>query len=144
MSVHRRVYYLTSGWHNGYSSASQLSSMSSDHSLLSPYLDKDQPLVSLFFPLVQLHFLRSSVIQLEPVTCTGTCKVKYRGDDDWDFFLDVSHRRKPTDLSLILPHYRARHQPVDHRMSMFVSTASTSPMRLKVVRPIRESLTETY
>lgn len=26
----------------------------------------------------------------------------------------------PVDLSLVLPHYRARNQPTGHRMSMFV------------------------
>ncbi|KAF8352264.1 hypothetical protein F5887DRAFT_1068604 [Amanita rubescens] len=93
--------------------------MLSDHSLLCSDIEKDQSL-------------------LEPATCTGTCKVKYRGDDDWDFFLDVSRRRKPIDMSLILPHYRARHQPVDHRMSMFISTTK-SPMRLKVCRSVASS-----
>jgi len=39
---------------------------------------------------------------------------------------------KPIDISLALPHYRARNQPVDHRLAMFVSN-ETSPIKLKVV-----------
>lgn len=40
--------------------------------------------------------------------------------------------QKPVDISLALPHYRARNQPVDHRLAMFISTES-SPIKLKVV-----------
>ncbi|KIL68551.1 hypothetical protein M378DRAFT_8607 [Amanita muscaria Koide BX008] len=76
--------------------------------------------------------------QFLPLTCTGTCKVKYRPEDDWDFYLDMSHMQKPIDMSLILPHYRARHQPVNHLMSMFVAS-ETSHMRLKICRPALSS-----
>jgi hypothetical protein len=51
--------------------------------------------------------------------------------ENWDFHLDIAH--KPVDLSLVLPHYRARNQPIEHRMSMFVGNES-HPMKLKVVR----------
>jgi len=40
---------------------------------------------------------------------------------------------QPLDLDLILPHYRARNQPIDHRMSMFVAN-DHQPIKLKVVR----------
>lgn len=86
-------------------------------------------------PLVHYHDLSSIVpsnvpLQLHAST-SGTHKVKYTPDEDWDFHLDVAH--KPIDLSLALPHYRARYQPVDHRMSMFVGS-ETAPIRVKVVR----------
>lgn len=38
----------------------------------------------------------------------------------------------PSDLSLMLPHYRARHQPVNHRMTMCVAGQS-EPIKVKVV-----------
>ncbi|KAL0577373.1 hypothetical protein V5O48_004625 [Marasmius crinis-equi] len=64
---------------------------------------------------------------------TGSHKVKYRGDSNWDFFLDAT--RKPVDLSLILPHYRARYQPIDHRMNMFIACGE-APVKLKVCRNV--------
>ncbi|KAF9009455.1 hypothetical protein BDQ17DRAFT_1235404, partial [Cyathus striatus] len=66
----------------------------------------------------------------------GTHKVKYHGDASWDFHLDVEY--KSVDLSLILPHYRARNQPVQHRMRMFVGSDS-SPVKLKVCRNFSQS-----
>ncbi|RXW21121.1 hypothetical protein EST38_g4744 [Candolleomyces aberdarensis] len=66
----------------------------------------------------------------------GTTKVKYHGDSDWDFYLDSNN--EPIDLSLIMPHYRARHQPVDHRMSMYAGSES-EPIKLKVCRTISRS-----
>jgi hypothetical protein len=50
--------------------------------------------------------------------CTGTHKVHYQPQHQWDFFADADEH--PVDLSLVLPHYRARNQPPAHRMSMFV------------------------
>ncbi|KAJ6582844.1 hypothetical protein B0H10DRAFT_1926425 [Mycena sp. CBHHK59/15] len=61
----------------------------------------------------------------------GSHKVRYLAGEDWDFHLDVAHA--PVDLSLVLPHYRARNQPIEHRMSMFVGNESY-PMKLKVCR----------
>jgi hypothetical protein len=57
--------------------------------------------------------------------------VKYQEDSDWDFHMDGG--KLPLDLSLILPHYRARNQPVDHRMSMFVAN-DTEHIKLKICR----------
>jgi len=84
--------------------------MSSDHSTLS--FEKSRPLLD--------HFLTQ-----------GTQKVKYHGESDWDFHMDGVHQ--PLDLELILPHYRARNQPIDHRMSMFVAN-DHEPIKLKVCR----------
>jgi len=61
----------------------------------------------------------------------GSQKVKYQAGSDWDFQLVGG--QLPIDLSLILPHYRARNQPVDHRMSMFVAN-DRAPIKLKVCR----------
>lgn len=56
--------------------------------------------------------------------------MKYQHGADWDFHIE--DRDEPMDLSLILPHYRARYQPVDHRMAMFVA-GNTESIKLKVV-----------
>ncbi|KAL0947508.1 hypothetical protein HGRIS_013608 [Hohenbuehelia grisea] len=61
----------------------------------------------------------------------GTHKVKFQPDHDWDFHLEAHHRA--VDLSLVLPHYRARNQPVNHQMSMFVGGES-GPIKLRVCR----------
>ena len=60
----------------------------------------------------------------------GTRKVKYTAGSEWD--LAVETTQQPIDLLLVLPHYRARHQPVNHRMSMFLGSDS-APIRAKVV-----------
>lgn len=62
---------------------------------------------------------------------TGAFKVKYRPDEDWDFHVDSPFRS--VDLSLSLPHYRARHQPVEHRLNMFVG-CDAEPAKVKVCR----------
>ena len=49
---------------------------------------------------------------------SGTHKVHYQPQQQWDFVTDADEN--PVDLSLVLPHYRARNQPAGHRMSMFV------------------------
>jgi len=82
--------------------------MSSDHSTLS--FDKPTLIKSIY---------------------QGSHKVKYQVDSDWDFQLVGG--QIPIDLSLILPHYRARNQPVDHRLSTFVANDS-APIKLKVCR----------
>jgi hypothetical protein len=59
-------------------------------------------------------------------------KVKYHGaGDDWDFALETE--QEPIDVSLVLPHYRARNQPLDHRMNMYVSS-DDGDVRVKVCR----------
>jgi hypothetical protein len=72
--------------------------------------------------------LTGSQSQLEKPT--GTHKVKYHPDDEWDFVVDTIH--EPVDLALVLPHYRARNQPVNHRMSMSIGSES-GPVKVKVV-----------
>ena len=61
----------------------------------------------------------------------GSYKVKYNPNEDWDFDMDTA--QQPIDISLVLPHYRARNQPINHRMSMLVASDSGS-IKLKVVR----------
>jgi hypothetical protein len=60
----------------------------------------------------------------------GTRKVKYTAGSEWDFVVEAT--QEPIDLSLVLPHYRARHQPIDHRMTMFLGS-ETAPIRAKIV-----------
>ncbi|KAJ7771615.1 hypothetical protein B0H16DRAFT_189913 [Mycena metata] len=62
---------------------------------------------------------------------SGVHKVKYLPGENWDFHVDIAH--KPVDLSLVLPHYRARNQPIDHRMSIFLGN-ETHPVKVKVCR----------
>lgn len=57
--------------------------------------------------------------------------MKYNPDEDWDFHLENAH--SSVDLSLALPHYRARNQPVEHRMNMFIGS-EVAPIKVKVVR----------
>jgi hypothetical protein len=57
--------------------------------------------------------------------------VKYQPDEDWDFQVNAMH--EPVNVDLSLPHYRARQQPVDHRISMFID-AHNSPVKAKVCR----------
>lgn len=42
--------------------------------------------------------------------------------------------RNPVDVSLVLPHFRARNQPLDHRLSMRVANDSADPIKVKVCR----------
>lgn len=56
--------------------------------------------------------------------------MKYQPGDDWDLHLDIAY--KSIDVTLVLPHYRARNQPIDHRMNMFIGNES-APVRVKVV-----------
>lgn len=72
---------------------------------------------------------------------TGVHKIRYNANSEWDFQLDVS--RTPVDLSLVLPHYRARNQPLQHRMSVFLGNDS-APIKAKIVSinpnaPVRSS-----
>ncbi|KAF8162870.1 hypothetical protein B0H34DRAFT_856487 [Crassisporium funariophilum] len=89
--------------------------MSSDHSTLC--YEKSRPL-------------------LDQIPTRGTHKVKYRAESDWDFHLDS--REMSIDISLILPHYRARNQPIEHRMSMLLAN-DNAPIKLKVCRSFPRS-----
>jgi len=65
----------------------------------------------------------------------GSHRVKYRGAGEhsaWDFTLETDHR--PIDVSLVLPHYRARNQPLDHRLSMYVGNGNADSIKVKVCR----------
>ena len=50
-----------------------------------------------------------------------------------DFVLETEQRA--VDVSLVLPHYRARNQPLGHRLSMFVGSERGDSVKVKVVRP---------
>lgn len=66
-------------------------------------------------------------------------RVHYNRQYDWDFHLEST--RGDIDASLVLPHYRARDQPIDHRMTMLVGSDSGA-VKLKIVRtPPWDSLT---
>ncbi|KAH7910627.1 hypothetical protein BJ138DRAFT_1135921 [Hygrophoropsis aurantiaca] len=75
---------------------------------------------------------KRSLLRSQPV---GTHKIHYNASDEWDFVLETP---QSIDMSLVLPHFRARHQPVEHRLSMYVGSES-SPIKLKVCRPMPRS-----
>lgn len=63
---------------------------------------------------------------------TGPHKVKYHGTgEDWDMTIE---NEKGVDVSLVLPQHRARTQPLDYRMNMYVT--SEGDMKVKVCRPM--------
>ncbi|KAF9072865.1 hypothetical protein BDP27DRAFT_1319534 [Rhodocollybia butyracea] len=66
----------------------------------------------------------------------GSHKVSYQPNSDWDCYVDDA--QKPIDMDLILPHYRARYQPINHRMNMFVGTEA-GPVKLKICRSFSRS-----
>lgn len=78
-----------------------------------------------------IHSASSNENFFQVPTC-GSHKVKYNPESDWDFCLDVADEQ--VDLSLVLPHYRARTQPVNHRMNMFIG-GEHAPVKAKVVCP---------
>ncbi|KAJ3999239.1 hypothetical protein F5050DRAFT_1739100 [Lentinula boryana] len=61
----------------------------------------------------------------------GSHKVTYQANSTWDCYVDVAQR--PIDMDLILPHYRPRQQPINHRLNMFVGTEA-GLVKLKVCR----------
>ena len=64
----------------------------------------------------------------------GSHRVKYRGaasHSSHDFVLETE--RRPIDVSLVLPHFRARNQPIGHRLSMYVGNDSSESIKVKVV-----------
>lgn len=61
---------------------------------------------------------------------TGPHKVKYHGTgEDWDMTIE---NEKAVDVSLVLPHHRARTQPLDYRMNMHVASED-GDIKVKVV-----------
>ncbi|KAI6036916.1 hypothetical protein BKA83DRAFT_4169449 [Pisolithus microcarpus] len=65
----------------------------------------------------------------------GTHKIHYKESCDWDFVLETP---RSIDISLAIPHYRARHQPIDQRLRLFVA-GECSPIKLKICRPVPRS-----
>lgn len=65
----------------------------------------------------------------------GSHRVKYRGAgplSSHDFVLETNNQN--IDVSLVLPHFRARNQPLDHRLSMLVANHGADPIKVKVCR----------
>lgn len=67
--------------------------------------------------------------------CTGTHKIHYQPQQQWDFTTDADDH--PVDLSLVLPHYRARSQPTGHQMSMYVH--SSGEIKSTIVSAINQA-----
>ncbi|OCH85218.1 hypothetical protein OBBRIDRAFT_785135 [Obba rivulosa] len=66
---------------------------------------------------------------------SGSHRVRYRGAGEHsshDFVLESEQR--PIDVSLVLPHYRARNQPLGHRLSMYVGSERSESVKVKVCR----------
>ncbi|PCH38426.1 hypothetical protein WOLCODRAFT_136266 [Wolfiporia cocos MD-104 SS10] len=76
---------------------------------------------------------------------SGSHRVKYRGAGErskWDFTMDPCRRQ--IDVSLVLPHYRARNQPLDHRLSMFVGGDDADSIKVKVCRNFQPTRTTKF
>jgi len=70
----------------------------------------------IFIPVFTPYSL-NALIQFGSIS-TGTHKIHYQPQQQWDFITDADDH--PVDLSLVLPHYRARSQPTGHQMSMHI------------------------
>ncbi|KIY66047.1 hypothetical protein CYLTODRAFT_423772 [Cylindrobasidium torrendii FP15055 ss-10] len=71
-----------------------------------------------------------------PAACpapNGIHKVKYHPGHAWDFALDTA--QAPVDVTLVLPHYRARNQPLGHRLALFVGNDSGVKVKLARINP---------
>ena len=83
------------------------------------------------------HYPSSTESLLEQPS--GSQRVKYQGagsHSNYDYVLDTERRSSPIDVSLVLPHYRAKNQPVDHRLGMYVGNDSNDAIKVKVVRAV--------
>ncbi|KAJ3528352.1 hypothetical protein NM688_g8011 [Phlebia brevispora] len=77
----------------------------------------------------------SSTDSLLDAPSDKSIRVKYRGagpNIPHDLSIEYGHR--PIDVSLVLPHFRARNQPLDHRLSMSVGNASADAIKVKICR----------
>jgi hypothetical protein len=96
-----------------------------------PYDYLSLNLLRAYHCLSQLKISKSNTLSLQLDHTTGTHTVRYQGTADWDCAIEAND--SPVDVSLALPHYRTRHQPAEHKLSMFVATRS-APIRAKIVR----------
>ncbi|GBE82681.1 hypothetical protein BKA93DRAFT_822953 [Sparassis latifolia] len=75
----------------------------------------------------------------------GSHRVKYRGAGEriaYDYALETEHN--PVDVSLVLPHYRARNQPLNHRLSMYVGSEQGASIKVKICRSFMPSRTTKF
>jgi hypothetical protein len=88
--------------------------------------------------MILIHgFSISQVDEFNKSSCFGTHKVHYRSGEMWDFTAGVSSTSsssagQPIDLTLVMPHYRARNQPIEHKMSALLE-AVDAPIKAKIV-----------
>ncbi|KDQ59595.1 hypothetical protein JAAARDRAFT_626254 [Jaapia argillacea MUCL 33604] len=78
-----------------------------------------------------------SLLDQHPSSLRGSHRIRYQRSQDWDFYLDASSprvARQHVDVSLILPHYRARNQPLDHRLGMFIAGSNGGDLKVKICR----------
>jgi len=75
--------------------------------------------------------LEKETLLIGPPLSRGAHLVKYQPQEEWDFSLETAFQ--PIDISLVLPHYRARNQPLDHRMNMFIA-GDSEPIKVKTCR----------
>ena len=81
--------------------------------------DEDSPKHVRIYPALTPHCL-NLLLQFGS-NCNGTHKIHYQPQQQWDFTTDADDH--PVDLSLVLPHYRARSQPAGHQMSMYIHSS---------------------
>jgi len=73
---------------------------------------------------------RIVLIRVQSNVSAGPHKVRYHGTGgDWDMAIE---NEKAVDVSLVLPQHRARTQPLDYRMNMYVASEE-GDIKVKVV-----------
>jgi len=107
----------------------ELYKFNTSSSSLYPLSNMPRPYISLETPVSPTS--TDSLLELP----NGSHRVKYRGAGSrslHDFVLEAE--RRPIDISLVLPHFRARNQPLEHRLGMYVGNDSAEPIKVKVCR----------
>ncbi|KAH8833901.1 hypothetical protein DL96DRAFT_1578792 [Flagelloscypha sp. PMI_526] len=66
---------------------------------------------------------------------SGTHRVHYKPNSDWDYTLTVSGHNKAVDVDLVLPHFRAKNQPADHRLNIYLANY-LGPIKAKICRSV--------
>lgn len=76
----------------------------------------------------------SSTDSLLEAPSDKSIRVKYHGAGPHSpHDLSIDYGCSPVDVALVLPHFRARNQPLNHRMSMFVGNESADDIKVKIV-----------
>lgn len=90
------------------------------------------------YKTTSIFITRLTMLQINPLV--GSHAVRYQPGSAWDCVVESGS--DSIDVALTLPHFRARHQPADHRLNMLIATRS-SPIRAQIVRHLHSSIVRT-